>query len=460
MMRREQDSMGYIEVPQEKYWGAQTQRSLCHFDIGNDTMPLEVVKTIALIKKCAAKANNMLGKLTDTKADLIVRAAEKVLDGSFDSHFPLRVWQTGSGTHTNMNVNEVIANCAIELAGGILGSKDPIHPNDDVNMSQSSNDVFSTAMHITTVLALKNHLIPILENMIQEFQNKALEFNDIIKIGRTHLQDAVPITLGQEFSGYTTQLTNALNNIKGSISSLCPLPLGGTAVGTGLNAPRKFAQLVIDKINAHTKELFTEADNKFALIAAHDTFVNISGTLKTLATTLIKIANDIRWLASGPRCGLGELILPSNEPGSSIMPGKVNPSQCEAIIMAATQVIGYDTSITIANSQSNFELNVSKPLIIFNLLSAINLLSSSCRSFTKYAIKDLKANTSNIQHHLNNSLMSITILNEKIGYDKAASIVKLAQKENLFLKEAATQLNYLSEKEFESYVNVKAMTKQ
>lgn len=455
--RKEFDSLGEIIVPSDKYWGAQTQRSLQNFSIGNDLMPADLISAFGILKKAAALTNYKLGKLSKEKADLIVQAAEEIISGKLSGNFPLHVWQTGSGTQTNMNINEVIANRAIELAEGVLGSKDPIHPNDDVNMSQSTNDTFPTAMHIAATLTIKKRLIPALTNLKKSLDKKVKDFANIIKIGRTHLQDAVPLTLGQEFSGYVAQLDENLENISSALKGLYNLAIGGTAVGTGLNADPKFATEAVWFIREITGCPFKSAPNKFAQLAAHDAIVMISGTFKTLACSLIKIASDIRLLASGPRCGIGELILPVNEPGSSIMPGKVNPTQCEALMMVAVQVIGYDTSITFAGSQGNLELNTFKPLIIFDLLQSIYLLSDACNSFAVHLVEGIKPNLGKINSHLNNSLMLATVLDEVIGYEKAAEIANKAHAENTTLKRACLELGYLSEKEFDSIVDPKKM---
>jgi fumarate hydratase, class II len=455
--RLETDSMGSIEVPANHYWGSQTQRSLHHFNIGHEQMPLAVIHALALLKKATAKANLELGLLDKDKADLILQAAEEIKSGRWDQEFPLRVWQTGSGTQTNMNVNEVIANRAIELAGGKRGSKDPIHPNDHVNKSQSSNDTFPTAMYIAAVLALVKQLIPAVQTLYAALIEKVHEFKDIIKIGRTHLQDAVPLTLGQEFSAYVDQLESALANIELTLPGLYQLAIGGTAVGTGLNAHPKFAELTAKIIAEETQLPFVSAKNKFSALSAHDALVFSSGALKTLASALMKLANDIRWLGSGPRSGLGELILPENEPGSSIMPGKVNPTQCEAMTMVCVQVIANDTAITMAGSQGNFELNVFKPLMIYNFLQSVDLLSTACLSFSQFCVKGLKANQTKIKQSLENSLMLVTALNPIIGYDKAAKIAHKALYEETSLREACLSLGYLSAEEFDRAVDPKKM---
>jgi len=455
--RTETDSMGAVEVPADHYWGAQTQRSIEHFAAGQDRMPIETIKALALVKKAAAMTNNELGLLAKEQADLIIKAADEVLAGKHNREFPLRVWQTGSGTQTNMNVNEVIANRAIEMAGGVLGSKKPIHPNDQVNMSQSSNDTFPTAMNISAVEMLVRRLIPSVTALRDGLAKKAKEFNSIIKIGRTHLQDAVPLTLGQEFSGYVAQLDGALANIKATLPGLYELAIGGTAVGTGLNAPPKFAEKIAEHIAQLTSLPFVTAKNKFAELAAHDALVFASGALKTLACALMKIANDIRWLGSGPRCGLGELTLPENEPGSSIMPGKVNPTQCEAMTMACVQVMGNDAAISFAGSQGNFELNVFKPVMIHNFLQSAILLADSCYLFNEHLVKDLKANQEKINYFLNNSLMLVTALSPVIGYDKAAKIAHTALHNGTTLREAGLALGYLSGEEFDRVVRPENM---
>lgn len=456
-LRKETDSMGEIEVPSDRHWGAQTERSLHHFAIGHDTMSREMIRAFGILKKAAAIVNNSLGKLPNEKMQLINKASDEVIDGKLDDNFPLRIWQTGSGTQTNMNMNEVIANRAIELAGGVPGSKKPIHPNDDVNMSQSSNDTFPTAMNIAAVEMTMHALLPELKKLREALYKKQQEFKDIVKIGRTHLQDAVPLTLGQEFSGYVAQLDADIRRIEFAIQDLYELAIGGTAVGTGLNAPAKFGEMTAEEIAKMTKLPFKSAPNKFAALAAHDAHVMLSGALKTLACSLMKIANDIRWLASGPRSGLGEISLPENEPGSSIMPGKVNPTQCEALTMVCTQVIGNDVTITLADSQGNFELNVYKPVISHNLLQSIRLLADGMRSFTKYAVEGIQVNKDQIQKLLNQSLMLVTALNPIIGYDKAAKIAQKAHRDNLTLREAAIALGFLSGEDFDKYVKPENM---
>ena len=452
-MRIETDSMGEIEVPADKYWGAQTERSLHHFNIGKDLMPREITHAFGILKKAAALTNHELGKLDKEKAELILKAAEEVAAGKLDEHFPLHVWQTGSGTQSNMNGNEVISNRAIELAGGTMGSKTPVHPNDHVNMSQSSNDTFPTAMHIAAARILHDKVMPEVKKLRDVLAQKMATFNDIIKIGRTHLQDAVPLTLGQEFSGYVAQLDADLKHIEASLPALYELALGGTAVGTGLNTHPQFAELAASHIAKLTHLPFVTAPNKFAALAAHDAIVMSHGTLKTLAVSLMKIANDVRWLASGPRCGIGEITIPANEPGSSIMPGKVNPTQSEAMTMVCAQVMGNDAAVGFAGSQGNFELNVFKPVMIFNFLHSANILADSCRSFREFCVEGIEPNLEVIEHYLKNSLMLVTALNQHIGYDKAAKIAKTAFQDASSLKEAAIKLGYLSAEQFDEYVN-------
>jgi fumarate hydratase class II len=456
-MRIESDSMGNIEVPADVYWGAQTQRSIHHFAIGNDLMPRELIRAFGILKKAAAITNHELGLLPEDKMKLIVAAADEVIAGKLMSQFPLRIWQTGSGTQTNMNVNEVISNRAIEMVGGTLGSKKPIHPNDDVNRSQSSNDTFPTAMHIAATESLINRLIPAIKELRNALVEKQHQFAKIVKVGRTHLQDAVPLTLGQEFSGYVAQLDAALKNIDATLPGLYELALGGTAVGTGINAHPKFGEMAAEKIARLTGLSFVSAPNKFAALAAHDAIVFASGALKTLACALMKIANDVRWLGSGPRCGLGELILPENEPGSSIMPGKINPTQCEAMTMVCVQVMGNDTAITIAGSQGNFELNVFKPVMIYNFLHSVTLLSDASHMFTTYMVKELKADERRIEQFVNNSLMLVTALTPKIGYDKSAEIAHKAWHEGISLLEASLALGHLTEDEFKKIVRPETM---
>lgn len=455
--RTETDSMGEIEVAAAYLYGAQTARSLRYFEIGQETMPRSLIRAFGIVKKAAAQANVDLKVLNPTKANWIIQACDEVIAGKYDDHFPLRIWQTGSGTQTNMNVNEVIANRAIQLAGGALGSKSPIHPNDDVNCSQSSNDVFPTAMHVASVEELTHHLLPALNHLQRALEKKAADFQSIIKVGRTHLMDAVPLTLGQEFSGYAAQVSQCIGFIKQTVPSLLELAIGGTAVGTGLNAPQYFDDYATVHITEITHLPFIAARNKFAALAAHDPLVFASGALKTLACALMKVANDIRWMGSGPRSGIGELKLPMNEPGSSIMPGKVNPTQCEALTMVCVQVMGNDTAITIAGSQGNFELNVFKPLMIYNFLQSVTLLTHACRSFTDNLIVGIEADQDRIRQFLDNSLMLVTCLNPKIGYDKAAAIAKKAYQENTSLKQATLALGYLTEQEFDELVRPEKM---
>jgi fumarate hydratase class II len=455
--RRETDSMGDIEVPNDRYYGAQTARALIHFRIGDERMPHEIIRAMGIIKKAAALTNRDLGVLAADKAALIVQAADEVIAGRLDDHFPLLVWQTGSGTQTNMNVNEVIANRAIEIAGGVLGSKTPIHPNDDVNRGQSSNDVFPTAMHIAAAHAITRRLLPMLARLRDTLAAKAEAFQDIIKIGRTHLMDATPLTLGQEFSGYVAQLEHAMACIERCLPPLHELALGGTAVGTGLNTHPAFAVRVAATIAELTALPVRTAPNKFAVLASHDTLVATSGTLKTLACALIKITNDIRWSASGPRAGLGELRLPANEPGSSIMPGKVNPTQAESLIMVAMQVIGNDTTISLAGASGNFELNVCKPVMAYNLLQSIRLLADTMDMFTRYCAAGIEPDRVRIEAHLQQSLMLVTALTPRLGYDQAARIAQKAHQDGITLREAAVALHLLSAAEFDRLVDPVAM---
>ena len=457
MPRLEQDSLGVIEVGSSKYWGAQTQRSLENFAIGNQRFSRTVIKVLGIVKKAAACANYELKKLGEEKKRLISNACDEVIEGKLDEHFPLVVWQTGSGTQTNMNANEVIANRANEMCGEKLGGKTPIHPNDDVNCSQSSNDLFPTVMHIATLLDIKEKLLPALESLIATFQSKSRDFQDIVKIGRTHMMDATPLTLGQEIGAYAAQLIQAKEACMTASASLLPLPIGGTAVGTGLNSPPNYDQRAVAHIAELTSLPFGVCENKFSLIAAHDTHVYVSGALKMLAVACMKIANDVRMLASGPRCGIGELILPTNEPGSSIMPGKVNPTQCEALTMICAQVMGNDAAISVAASQGHFQLNVFKPMILHNTIETIDLLSGAISSFHKNCAKGIEANRKVISKNLENSLMLITALNPVIGYDRAAKIAKTAYQEDLTLLEATLKLGYLSEEEFSKYVNPSKM---
>ena len=455
--RIEPDSMGEIEVPADKYWGAQTQRSLIHFAIGFDVMPREMIRAFGVLKKACALVNHDLGKLSGDKLKLIVQACDEVIEGKLDEHFPLRVWQTGSGTQTNMNANEVISNRAIELAGGVLGSKKPIHPNDDVNMSQSSNDTFPTAMHIAAAEQM-NKLIPEVQKVRDAIAAKAEEFKDVVKIGRTHLQDATPLTVGQEMSGWASLLERDIDRMKETLPGLYDLAIGGTAVGTGLNAHAEFGERAAKRISELTGLPFKSHPNKFAALSAHDEIVFTSGALKTLAASLMKIANDIRWLASGPRCGLGELIIPENEPGSSIMPGKVNPTQSEAMTMVAVQVMGNDAAIGFAGSQGNFELNVFKPVMIHNLLHSIRLIHDACHGFVEYCIAGLGVNREQIEHHLQDSLMLVTALNPHIGYDNSAKIAKNVHKKGISLRESAIELGLLTGEKFDELVKPEEMT--
>jgi fumarate hydratase, class II len=456
--RTESDSMGKIEVPMDRYYGAQTARSLIHFAIGKDTMPPELIRAFGILKKAAALVNRDLGKLPEEKANLITQAADEVISGKLNEHFPLRIWQTGSGTQTNMNVNEVISNRAIQIAQGKMGSKTPIHPNDDVNMSQSSNDTFPAAMHIAAATETSRRLLPAVKRLRDALDTKAKEFASVVKIGRTHLQDATPLTVGQEFSGWVSLLDRDGGRIAVALDGLFDLAIGGTAVGTGLNAHPEFAERAARKISELTGLPFRSHPNKFASLSAHDEIVFASGALKTLAASLMKIANDIRWLASGPRCGLGELTLPENEPGSSIMPGKVNPTQAEAVTMVAVQVMGNDAAIGFAGSQGNFELNVYKPVMIFNYLHSVELLADAMNSFVDHCIVGIEINRETIDHYVHNSLMLVTALAPKIGYDNAAKVAKTAHRENTSLKEAATRLGFLSPEEFDALVKPESMT--
>lgn len=450
--RIETDSMGEIAVDDSKYWGAQTERSLHHFHIGNDRFPREMIRALGILKKSAAIVNAELGLLTEDKKKLIVQAAEEVISGKLDEHFPLSVWQTGSGTQTNMNSNEVISNRAIEIAGGVMGSKKPIHPNDDVNKAQSSNDTFPTAMHIAAAEQLNQKLIPALTQLRDTLKKKTDEFQNIIKIGRTHLQDATPLTLGQEFSGYVQQLDYNIARVKAVLPAVYRLALGGTAVGTGLNTHPQFAVKAAAQISKETGLPFVSAENKFEALAAHDSLVEASGVLKTIAASLMKIANDVRWLSSGPRCGIGEISIPENEPGSSIMPGKVNPTQSEQMTMVAAQVIANDVAVNIGGASGNFELNVFKPLIIHNVLNSIRLLSDSCVSFEEHCARGITPNKEKLNEHLNNSLMLVTALNPHIGYDNAAKIAKNAHKKGTTLKESGIELGLLTSEQFDQWV--------
>jgi fumarate hydratase class II len=451
--------MGKIEVPANVYWGAQTQRSLLHFNIGRDIMPPELIRAFGVLKKACALVNQDLGKLPAEKTKLIVQAADEVIAGKLNDQFPLRIWQTGSGTQTNMNVNEVISNRAIEIAGGQLGSKKPIHPNDDVNMSQSSNDTFPAAMHIAAAERVKNALIPAIRTVQKAIEAKAKEFSDIVKIGRTHLQDAVPLTVGQEFSGWASLLERDVQRLELTLDGLYDLAIGGTAVGTGLNAHPEFAERAAVKIAELTGLPFRSHPNKFAALSAHDEIVFAQGALETLAASLMKISNDIRWLASGPRSGLGELIIPENEPGSSIMPGKVNPTQCEAMTMVCVQVHGATAAVGFAGSQGNFELNVYKPVLIYNFLHSVTLITDACHGYVEYMIKGIEVDRARVGHHVHNSLMLVTALAPKVGYDNAAKIAHTAHVEHTSLREAAVKLGFLTGEEFDQWVRPEKMTK-
>ena len=456
--RTESDTMGEIEVPAEHYWGAQTERSLHHFAIGHDVMPAAVIRSFGILKLASARVNHDLGKLDEQRATLIEQAANEVIDGTLAEEFPLRIWQTGSGTQTNMNVNEVIANRATQLGGGELGSKGLVHPNDHVNMSQSSNDTFPTAMHIAAASEIVNRLVPSVERLRDALDVKAKAYVDVVKIGRTHLMDAVPLTLGQEFSGYVAQLDADLDRLALILPGLYELAAGGTAVGTGLNTHPEFGARVAAQIAELTGLPFVTAPNKFAALAAHDAVIFAHGALKTLAASLMKIADDIRWLGSGPRSGLCELQLPENEPGSSIMPGKVNPTQSEAMIMVGIQVFGNDSAVSIAGSRGNFELNVCKPVMIHNVCNSIDLMTDACDRFREFCVEGLEPDYEQIEHHLNNSLMLVTALNPIIGYDKAAKVAKKAHKERTTLREAALSLGFLSAEEFDAAIVPANMT--
>ena len=450
--RTETDTMGAIEVPGDRYWGAQTQRALQHFEIGDDRFPREMIRALGILKKACAVVNQELGLLPTEKAEAIIRAADEVIEGRLDEHFPLMVWQTGSGTQTNMNANEVIANRAIELLGGQLGSKHPVHPNDDVNMSQSSNDGFPTAMHIATVGQIRGRLIPALSRLQDTLDRKAKAFADIVKIGRTHLQDAVPLTLGQEISGWVSQLDHGLQHLEAALPHLSELAIGGTAVGTGLNAHPEFARRTAKKIADLTGYPFVSAQNKFEALAAHDALVAAHGSLKTLAASLMKIGNDIRLLASGPRCGLGEITIPENEPGSSIMPGKVNPTQAEALTMVCAQVFGNDVAVNVGGAWGHLQLNAFKPLIVRNVLHSIRLLADASASFAEHCVRGIEPDRDRMREHLERSLMLVTALTPLLGYDRAAEIAKQAHREGLTLKEAAARLGYLTAEEFDRHV--------
>jgi fumarate hydratase class II len=455
--RTETDSMGAIEVAADRYWGAQTERSLHHFNIGDDRMPREMIRALGILKKAAALVNEDLGKLPHDKAELIVRACDEVIEGKLDDHFPLRVWQTGSGTQTNMNANEVISNRAIEMAGGEMGSKRPIHPNDDVNMSQSSNDTFPTAMYIAAAEQL-NKLIPGVQELHDAIDAKAKEFAGIVKIGRTHLQDATPLTVDQEMGGWASLVERDADRLKAVMPGLLDLAIGGTAVGTGLNSHPEFGERAAKKIGELTGLPFKSHPDKFAALSAHDELVSASGALKTLAGSLMKIANDVRWLASGPRCGLGELVLPENEPGSSIMPGKVNPTQSEALTMVAVQVFANDLGTSFGGSQGNFELNVFKPVMIHNFLHSVRLLKDAIHSFVEFCIDGIELNREQIDQNLKSSLMLVTALNPHIGYDKAAQVAKNAHKKKISLRDSAIELGFLTGEQFDEMVIAEEMT--
>jgi fumarate hydratase class II len=457
--RIESDSMGTIPVAANVYWGAQTERSLLHFNIGRDTMPPELIRAFGILKKAAALVNQDLGKLSADKAKLIAAAADEVISGKLNAHFPLRIWQTGSGTQTNMNANEVISNRAIEMAGGVMGSKKPIHPNDDVNMSQSSNDTFPTAMHIAAAERVHNALIPAVEQVRDAISAKAKQFASVVKIGRTHLQDAVPLTIGQEMGGWAALLDRDIARLRQSHDGIYDLAIGGTAVGTGLNAPPDFGARAAKKISELTGLPFRSHPDKFAALSAHDELVYAHGAIHTLACSLMKISNDIRWLASGPRCGLGELRIPENEPGSSIMPGKVNPTQCEAMTMVAVQVHGNNAAIAFGDSQGNFELNVFKPVIIHNFLHSVTLITDASHGFVEYMVKGIEIDRAKIDFYVKNSLMLVTALSPKIGYDKSAKVAHVAHEEGVSLREACLKLGYLTGEEFDALVRPETMTK-
>ena len=457
--RKEKDSMGQIEVPDDRYYGAQTQRSLQNFKIGGEKFQRELIRAYAILKKAAAVSNESAGKLDSNISQAIIQAADEVIEGKLDEHFPLVVWQTGSGTQSNMNFNEVIANRAIEILGGQLGSKDPVHPNDHVNMSQSTNDTFPTAINIAAAEMVFNQLIPSLKKLLKSLAQKSKDFDSIVKLGRTHLQDATPLSLGQEFSGYASAISHNIERLEASLDQCYELAMGGTAVGTGINSYEGFAESVAENIASITGLPFKSASNKFEAVATQDSIVELSGSLKTLAASLFKIANDIRWLASGPRSGIGEIIIPSNEPGSSIMPGKVNPTQCEAMTMVCTQVMGNDLTISIAGASGNFELNVFRPVIAYNIIQSIRLLNDACDSFRKNCIDGITPNKDRIKSNLYDSLMLVTALNPHIGYDKAAEVAKKAHKDNTSLKEAVIELGYLSEEDFDKLVDPNKMIK-
>ena len=455
--RKEKDSMGEVEVPEEKYYGAQTQRSVNNFKIGGERFQREFIRAYGIIKKAAAKVNASAGKLDEKIANAISEASDEVINGDLDKHFPLVIWQTGSGTQSNMNFNEVISNRAIEMLGGVKGSKNPVHPNDHVNMSQSTNDTFPTAINISVVELVTNELIPELEKLEETFTKQSKEFNSIVKLGRTHLQDATPLSLGQEFSGYSAALNHGIKRIKNSLDSCYELAIGGTAVGTGINSFEGYADSVAKEISSITNLPFRSAENKFEALGAQDCIVELSGALKTIAGSLFKIANDIRWLASGPRSGIGEIIIPSNEPGSSIMPGKINPTQCEAMTMVCTQVMGNDSTITIAGASGNFELNVYRPVLAYNIIQSIRILSDATNSFRKNCVEGIKPNEERINTNLYNSLMLVTALNSHIGYDKAAEVAKKAYQDNTSLREAIIALDYMSGEDFDKLIQPEQM---
>ncbi len=455
--RKEKDSMGEVEVPNEKYYGAQTQRSINNFKIGDERFQREFIRAYGIVKKAAAKVNASADKLDKNIANAILEASDEVINGDLDKHFPLVIWQTGSGTQSNMNFNEVISNRAIEMMGGEIGTKDPVHPNDHVNMSQSTNDTFPTAINIAVVQLVIDELIPELEKLEEIFEKKSKEFNSIIKLGRTHLQDATPLSLGQEFSGYSSALYHGIKRIKNSLESCYELAIGGTAVGTGINSFEGYAEAVAKEISSITKLPFKTAENKFEALGGQDCIVDLSGALKTVAGSLFKISNDIRWLASGPRSGIGEIVIPSNEPGSSIMPGKVNPTQCEAMTMVCSQVMGNDTTITIAGASGNFELNVYRPVLAYNIIQSIRILSDATSSFRKNCVEGIKPNKERINTNLYNSLMLVTALNSHIGYDKAAEVAKKAYKDNTSLRDAIISLEYMSGEDFDKLVQPEKM---
>ena len=455
--RTEKDSLGPIEVPSDRYYGAQTQRSFENFKIGSERFPREFIRAYGILKKAAATVNHNLGNLDSKIMDAIHNAVEEVINGKLDDHFPLVVWQTGSGTQTNMNFNEVISNRAIEMLGGEMGSKSPVHPNDHVNMSQSTNDTFPTAINIAAVDSLHNQLMPAMKDLRDALNEKSIEFKSIIKLGRTHLQDATPLSLGQEFSGYVSAIDHGISRIENSLNHCYELAMGGTAVGTGINSIKGFSEEVADEISRLSGFPFVTADNKFEALGGQDSIVELSGALKVIAGSLFKIANDLRWLASGPRSGIGEISLPANEPGSSIMPGKINPTQCEALTMLCTQVMGNDVTITMAGASGNFELNVYRPVLAYNILQSIKLLSDGCRSFTKNAVVGIKPNHERINHNLYNSLMLVTALNPHIGYDKAAQVAKKAFIDQTSLREAVIELGFLSGEEFDKFINPEKM---